>query len=254
MAILIPNFCIALKDGQSCDSALQLAERLQRYFNSKVTAYFLGGVTGSAPHTFQKAVTNSIKDLSKSFVESETDLMILPLINESPNMGVVNAVEANKVIDHIERMVLTVPCGAKDHKIEKILVPIDSSFETRQKVPYAISMAKAFGARLYVIGVSNDKGKDTEVLIKNYIRQVCLNIEEKGVAVEWEIRLGGNPTEQVLSYGKEIGAGMVVIMTEQETNITSFFSGKYSQQMIKTSTIPVLSIHPKDLIVSDARL
>jgi hypothetical protein len=47
---------------------------------------------------------------------------------------------------------------------------------------------------------------------------------------------------------------MVVIMTEQETNITSFFSGKYSQQMIKTSTIPVLSIHPKDLIVSDARL
>lgn len=254
MAILIPNFCIALKDGQSCDSAIHIAEKLQSYFNSKASAYFLDNVLGSAPHTFQKVATHTIKDLAKLFVDSESDLMILPLIGESSNMGVVNAVEANKVIDHLERMVLTVPCSSKDYKIDKIIVPIDSSFETRQKVPYAISMAKAFGAQLFVIGVSNDKSKDAEVLIKNYIRQVCLNIEEKGVSVEWEIRLGGNPTEQVLSYGKEIGAGMVVIMTEQETNITSFFSGKYSQQMIKTSTIPVLSIHPKDLIVSDARL
>lgn len=254
MAILIPNFCIALKEGQSCDSAIHMAEKLQRHFNSKATAYFLEGVIGSAPHTFQKAGVSNIKEVSKLFVDSESDLMILPLITESSSMGVVNAVEANKVIDHIERMVLTVPCGSKDNKIDKIVVPIDSSFETRQKVPYAISMAKAFGAQLFVIGVSNDKGKDAEVLIKNYIRQVCLNIEEKGVSVDWEIRLGGNPTEQVLNYGKEIGAGMVVIMTEQETNITSFFSGKYSQQMIKSSTIPVLSIHPKDLIVSDARL
>jgi hypothetical protein len=43
-------------------------------------------------------------------------------------------------------------------------------------------------------------------------------------------------------------------MTEQEANLISFFSGKYSQQMIKNSPIPVLSIPPKDLIVSDARL
>jgi len=43
-------------------------------------------------------------------------------------------------------------------------------------------------------------------------------------------------------------------MTEQETNFTSFFSGKYSQQMVKGSNMPVLSIHPKDLILSEARL
>jgi nucleotide-binding universal stress UspA family protein len=86
------------------------------------------------------------------------------------------------------------------------------------------------------------------------MRQVCNNIEEKGVNYVSETRLGGNPTDQVLAYSKEVNAGMAVIMTEQETNFTSFFSGKYSQQMVKNSNIPILSIHPKDLIVSDARL
>jgi nucleotide-binding universal stress UspA family protein len=86
------------------------------------------------------------------------------------------------------------------------------------------------------------------------MRQVCNNIEEKGIKFTSETRLGGNPTELVLEYAKEINAGLVVIMTEQETNFTSFFSGKYSQQMVKNSNIPILSIHPKDLIVSDARL
>ena len=173
---------------------------------------------------------------------------------EEGSKGLVNSVEANKIIDHIERMVLTVPCVSQPFNFSKIVVPIDSSFETRQKVPYAISMARALGSTLEVIGVSNDKGKDTSVLINNYIRQVCNNIEEKGLKCSSEIRLGGNPTQQVMEYAKEIGAGMIVIMTEQETNFTSFFSGKYSQQLVKSSVVPVLSIHPKDLIVSEARL
>ncbi len=252
MAINIPNFCIAVKDADSCDYAVQIAEKIQHYFRSRVTAYALGS-KGGLPATFKSEVLGSVKDIQKHFIETENDLLILPISNES-GKGLVTPVEANKLIDHIERMVLTIPCPAKSNQISKIVVPIDSSFETRQKVPYAISMARAFGSTLQVIGVSNDKSKDTEVLIKNYLRQVCTNIEEKGVPCMNEIRLGGNPTQVVLEYANEINAGMVVIMTEQETNFTSFFSGKYSQQMVKNAGIPVLSIHPKDLILSEARL
>lgn len=253
MAISIPNFCIAVRDAESCSTPLHIAERLQNYFRSKVTAYVIGSKMG-LPQTFKSEDLGSEKEIAKHFVNSESDLLILPLIGAEGGKGIVNASDANKIIDKIERLVLTVPCGKQEVPIKKIVVPIDSSFETRQKVPYAIAMAKAFGATLQVIGVSNDKGKDAEVHINNYMRQVCNNIEEKGLSCTSEIRLGGNPTQVVLDYAKEITAGMIVIMTEQETNLTSFFSGKYSQQMVKSAEIPVLSIHPKDLIVSDARL
>lgn len=254
MAIVIPNFCIALKGANNCKSAMDLASILQRYFRSQVTAFTIGAVPEDLPSTYQTISVDSIKELSKKFVDTESDLMILPLSSENGNSGVATAAEANKIIDHLERLVLTVPCNGKNFNLNKIVVPIDSSFETRQKVPYAISMAKAFGSAIVVLGVSNDKSKDTEVLINNYIRQVSANIEEKGVRCVSDVRLGGNPTQQVLEFSKEIDAGLIVIMTEQETNLTSFFSGKYSQQMVKGSDIPVLSIHPKDLIVSDARL
>lgn len=252
MAILIPNFCIAIKDAESCNTAIHLAEKIQSYFRSKVLTYSIGN-KGGLPATFKNEELASVKDIDKHFKDSECDLLILPIANDS-GKGLVTVAEANKLIDRIERMVLTVPASLNSLTISRIVVPIDSSFETRQKVPYAISMAKAFGATLQVLGVSNDKGKDSEVLIKNYIRQVCSNIEEKGVLCTSEIRLGGNPTQVVLDYAKEINAGMIVIMTEQETNFTSFFSGKYSQQMVKGANLPVLSIHPKDLILSEARL
>jgi nucleotide-binding universal stress UspA family protein len=254
MAIAIPSFCLAIKDNKSCQASLQIAEKLFTYFKSKVTVFLASADKSGIPQGFKVESLPGVKHIGKSFNSVESDMLILPIISSDSNFGLVTAAEANKIIDHIERLVLTVPCRSEVFNLSNIVVPIDSSFETRQKVPYALSMARAFGSKLFVVGVSNDKGKDAEVLIKNYMRQVCNNIEEKGFSFVSEIRLGGNPTEQVLEYAKEVDAGMIVIMTEQETNFTSFFSGKYSQQMVKASNIPVLSIHPKDLIVSDARL
>lgn len=254
MAITIPNFCIAVKDNQTCMLPMQIAEKLQSYFGSKVTVFLNSGNRSGIPTGFKIEELSNTKDITRHFTQTECDMIILPLVVDDPTKGLVTAAEANKIIDHIERMVLTIPCKSEPLDLGKIIVPIDSSFETRQKVPYAIAMARALGSKLFVIGVSNDKGKDTEVLIKNYLRQVGNNIEEKGLPVNIEMRLGGNPTQTVLDYTKEIKGGLIVIMTEQETNITSFFSGKYSQQMVKNSPIPVLSIHPKDLIVSEARL
>lgn len=254
MAISIPNFCVAIKDSKSGAACLQLAERLQKNFLSKVTVFITSGnVSGLAPDIKLQTI-DSEKDILRVFKDSENDLLIVPITLENQNEGFIHAAEANKLIDKIERMVLTVPGNGTNFDFSKIIVPIDSSSETRQKVPYAIAMAKALGSSLYVVGVSNDKGKDSEVLINNYMRQVINNIQEKGMKCFYETKLGGNPTDQVLEYAKEIGAGLIVIMTEQETNFTSFFSGKYSQQMVKNSNIPVLSIHPKDLIVSEARL
>jgi hypothetical protein len=44
-------------------------------------------------------------------------------------------------------------------------------------------------------------------------------------------------------------------MTEQEPQIGSFFLGKFAQQMINHSNIPVMSIAPReDLMISEAKL
>jgi nucleotide-binding universal stress UspA family protein len=254
MAINLPNICLALKDANSCKASLAAVANIKAYFGAKVKVLAVGNNAAGLPPDYQVSAIGSVKEITKSFKNDESDLLILPLIFGDEAGGLVTAKEANSIIDHIGRLVLTIPCLGSAFNFKNIIVPIDTSSETRQKVPYAVSFAKAFGGTLHVFGVSSDKGKDAEVLVNNYVRQVCNNIAEKGVPCTSSIQLGGNPTELILAYAKVKNADLITIMTEQETNIVSFFSGKYSEQMIKNSTVPVLSIHPKDLIVSDARL
>ncbi|MDP1726461.1 MAG: universal stress protein [Bacteroidota bacterium] len=262
MAISIPHLMLALKDAEKSKHSLEIAASISNYFSSQISCLTFNESTqvlntkfGAGKYAVERGNgTPSPKEISKIIKQKNPDLIILPISLGTTDPGVVTVSEANKLIDSFERMVLTVPESNEVFDYSHILVPIDTSFETRQKVPYAVALARVFKATLHVIGVSNDKGKDAEFVIKNYTRQVFNNIEEKGIKCTLDVRLGGNPTNQILEYAKEKNAGMIMIMTEQETNLTSFFSGKYSEQMIKNSPIPVLSIHPKDLIISDARL
>lgn len=262
MAIVIQNFMLVSAGKNTCQEAIDLSSKLAMGSGAKVSAVHFGDTKPDYQDAFQtfglqlsqQTEAANHKNISKIVSDTPPDLLIISTKSDGSNGGIVSSSDAIKIIDHFERMVLTVPCNGKKFDLSNIIVPIDTSFETRQKTPYALTMAKVFNSTLHVVGVSNDTGKDAEVAVKNYSRQVSNHIEEKGFRCKLDMRLGGNPTEQIIQYAKEHNAGMIIIMTEQETGFTNLFKGKYSEQMIKNSPIPVLSIHPKDLVVSEARL
>jgi len=164
---------------------------------------------------------------------------------------------AYKVVSSSKCPVLTMrgdaASGTSDFKT--IVVPIDSSFESRQKLPAAVSLARKFGGTLHILGVSVDKDKETEYQISAYTRQVIHSLEEDNVPYVHEKRLGGNITNLTIEYAKSVNADVIIIMTEQEPQIGSFFLGKFAQQMVNHSPIPVMSVTPReDLMVTEAKL
>lgn len=206
------------------------------------------------PVTMYSGNSGLYKDLVTITEQINADLVIIPVtLNEKSTKSFTTS-DACKFIDKVERLVLTIPDTVESIDFRKILIPIDTSFETRQKVPYAVRFGEESRALMHVYGVSGENGKDASILIQNYLRQVSNNLVEKGFDCEIESDLGGNPTDKAMAYAKEQQCGLIVIMTEQEVSFTTFFKGRYSDQMVRKSSIPVLSIHPKDLIVSEARL
>jgi nucleotide-binding universal stress UspA family protein len=162
---------------------------------------------------------------------------------------------AYKVVNSATCPVLTMREDASVNDFKTIVMPIDTSFESRQKVPHAIQVAKHFGSTLHVLGVSSDDDKDAEYKIKAYMRQVLHSLDEEKIPYVQEMCLGGNITDKTILYADEQKADLIIIMTEQELQIGSFFLGKFAQQMVNHSHIPVLSIPPRDdLLVQDARL
>lgn len=160
-----------------------------------------------------------------------------------------------KVVSTVKCPVLSMRENIQHNDFKSIVLPIDTSFESRQKVPFAIGLAKHFDATIHLLGVSVETDKESEHHINTYTRQIIQSMELKGVKYTYQKKLGGNITNTTVDFATQINADLIIIMTEQEIQYGSFFLGKFAQQMVNHSTIPVISISPrKDLNVTDARL
>lgn len=255
MSVKLSNICIGIRDSKTSPYAADLLSILKARFSAKLTVVTTDVSNVSFGNGVEVVSVSSEKEAIHAIQATNADLVVVSISHLASGVqGLIGPKEASSLIDKLESAVLTIPANVSSLSLSQIVVPLDTSSETRQKVPYAVDFAKAFNSTIHVLGVSSETGKDAEVLIKNYMRQVSNNIEEKGVRVSTDMRLGGNPTDVILAFSKEKSVGLITIMTEQETSLVSFFKGKYSEQMIKNSDVPVLSIHPKDLIVSEARL
>jgi len=132
---------------------------------------------------------------------------------------------------------------------QNIVLPIDLSLESKQKVWWAIMMAKRFNSTIHIIAI-----KLTDEFLKNRVKANLHQVEEvltkngiehtsKMLADE---EYPGNPADDTLQYAKEVNADLIMIMTQQEKGFTEFIIGSYAQQIVnKHSSIPVMCITPK---------
>lgn len=137
--------------------------------------------------------------------------------------------------------------------IDKIVLPIDSTLETRQKIPFATKWAKIFNSEIHVLSLYSTSIKAVKSRVDNYSKQVIKFLEEENVSYKLAGIDADNITKSTIDYASEVGAEMIAIMTEQETTTANLFLGAYAQQMVNHSPIPVLSIHAKEYIRVQSR-
>jgi len=131
-----------------------------------------------------------------------------------------------------------------DKHLEKIVLPIDSSRDTRQKVPWTIEFAKMFPqSHICILGVQTSNIKSVRNEVRGFVMSVEKFLTQHGLPYTTDFVDTENITTATLDYAKSINADLIVTMVEQEKTITNFlFLGPYSQQMINLSPYPVLIV------------
>ena len=138
--------------------------------------------------------------------------------------------------------------------LETIVVPIDSSDDTRQKAGQAAMFARTFGSTIHLLGLYTTTTHDIRMLVNNYINMVERFFDNAGVKYKTVfLDVDKNVTQTTLDYAASVNADMIAIMTEQEKSLTSLILGTYAQQMINQSTIPVLTVRPKRVVADTAQ-
>ena len=158
---------------------------------------------------------------------------------------------AFKIISATSRPVITIRGNILPDNINKIILPIDITADTRQKVPFTVELAKQFNAEIHVITVTSLQTDDINKKLSAYSKQVCDYLDNHKIKYETESLIGSNLTKLILDYSNMVKADLISIMTEQVSD-SNFILGTAAQEMLNKSTIPVLSINPKELHVSGA--
>ncbi|HSH51722.1 MAG TPA: universal stress protein [Bacteroidales bacterium] len=159
---------------------------------------------------------------------------------------------AFKIISATNKPVITIRGNKIPKKIKRIVLPLDITADTRQKVPFTVELAKWFNAEIHVVTLTSLQTDDVVKKLSAYSNQVCEYIESKGIKVEKYSLIGSNLTDIVIDYAQKVKADLISIMTEQSQDLSNFVMGSYAQQMLNKSDIPVMSTNPKELHISEA--
>ena len=151
---------------------------------------------------------------------------------------------ANRIVSASRLPIITIRAGVDSNKeLKTIVMPLDSTKITRQKLPITALLAKYFDAEIHVLGVYTSPQDDVRYRIKNYVVQAEDYLKENEIRYRIVYLDASNITDEVLDYAKKENANLISIMTEQETTTANLWLGPYAAQMVNHSPIPVLSVH-----------
>lgn len=161
----------------------------------------------------------------------------------------------------VKKLIKNSPCPVitikgKNHRngCENIVLPLDLTKETREKVNKAIEFAKFFKSTIRVISVRLIKDRKHENKLIAYSHQVQKFIKNKGVPCTIKTLEGTDIAQLVLDYANEVQADLIMIMSQQEITLKALFVGTTAQKIVSLSEIPVLSIRPVKRKVTGATL
>lgn len=186
--------------------------------------------------------------------ENDIDLVIMGTHGAKGFNELFVGSNAHKTVTMCPCPVITVQTHSKRIGFTSIVLPIDDSFPSRQKVYPAITLAKKYGATIHILGLL-DKSRDTDR--KKF--QIKLDSVEKvvkkaGLAYDCKIVKGDNLAEAAMKYSKKMKADLIVVLTDHESNLTGMFLGAFAKQIVNHSRIPVMSIRPKEGIYESVSL
>jgi len=158
---------------------------------------------------------------------------------------------ANRIVSLSPCPVITIRGGVDIARpLSRIVLPIDSTTETRQKATFTGYLAKKHDAQVHILSIYSNKVKAIRRNVDSYAEQVGKYFEEEGIKYLIANKEVDNVADGMIEYAKSVDANLISIMTQQETNTANLWMGPYAQQTVNRSPIPVLCIRPKETLAA----
>lgn len=216
---------------------------------------------------FQKNIDNSMNEQAQK-LRTQYGLHVVPIVSRGRVVTEIVATAKDKEIDLIvmgthgakgfeeffvgsnaHRTVTISPCPVITIQTRtpkpgftNIVVPIDNSLHSRQKIDYVIELASHYGAFVHLLGLMNEDDNEKKFMLK--IESVEKTLKQAKIGYDRKVLRGVNLAVEAMKFSEEVNANLIIIMTEHESHLNGMFLGAFAKQIINHSKIPVMSIRP----------
>lgn len=241
--------------------AIKQAYNLAKYTHSKIVLLHCYEKTGEEKYDELKALTkqteaesgiptdfmnvkgNVYDEVPRVSEEIQATLVIAGLESHMKTKDIIGA-SASKMIRECKCPVISI--RGRDHRdgCENILLPLDLSRESREKVDVAVQFAHYFGASIRILGVFSLSDAAYENQLLAYSHQVKQYIKGKGISCSNKSIASESVAETIVEYANKIESDLIIIMNKPTLSIKEYFSGTEAQKVVDISNLPVMTINP----------
>ena len=234
------------------DTGKDLSSVIEQSANEKLTEFAQQLQEKEGMKIYTKVVEGRIY---KSIVETagtlNADIIIMGTHGVSGFREFIMGSNAFRVVAGAPCPVLTVQSHNNKVGFANIVLPIDDSLSSRQKVSYAADLATKYNAKIHIAGLMTEDDEAFRTGFKRKIAQVEEYLRHHSITFDTYYIHGNDLAGMALKFANEIGGDLIIIMTDQEPDydFSGFMMGPYSQHVVNHSKLPVMSINEKLNIV-----
>lgn len=145
-------------------------------------------------------------------------------------------------------------------EVKKILFPTDFSEGALNALPYAVDLAKSYGAKLsmlhvmydistssglYVPHISVDEMyKEMEASARKELERFGLDLRRDMKDIEFTV-LRGVPYEEILKFAEKNAVDLIVIGTHGRKGLDRVLFGSTAERVVRNATCPVMTVRGK---------
>jgi nucleotide-binding universal stress UspA family protein len=145
----------------------------------------------------------------------------------------------------------------------KILVPVDSSEESRSILRWAVTLAKATNAEMTLLSVIDpedmryveasayaEEGTDVTAQISKKLNAEleaeAISLGKTGVEIAVRV-VKGPPAEMIVAEAEAIGSDLIAMSTRRESALARGILGSVTDRVLHSTAIPLLILQPEEM-------
>ena len=167
------------KEIFKCDPDALLTE-VDKRFNELIEDYSPELEDGKMTYSVREGKV--YKEIVAAAEEMNADLIIAGTHGSSGFEEFWIGSNANKIVSATDKPIITIRGGVDIQRpLNRIVLPIDSTVETRQKLPFTTELAKIHDAEIHILSIYTTKVQAIRYRVDTYTDQVVEYLEEEEV-------------------------------------------------------------------------